>query len=1124
MLKKTTSVIVILYTCIFSGFALAQEKVRIWQEPLTLPTYKVHSADVNPIFERPLSYQGAHRVLYPYPAQDNFTGIKEDQTYKALYLENEYIKLCVLPEIGGRLFYATDKTNGYEIFYRQHVIKPAHVGMLGAWISGGIEWCVFHHHRASSFMPVDYKLIENPDGSGTIWIGEIEPRQRMRWSIGMTLHPGKSFIEVDVRMFNRTETAHSMLYWANVATHVNDDYQVIFPPSTKYGVYHAKNDFVHWPIGRGKYRGTDYTDIDVSWWKNHPRSISIFAHDLSEGFLAGYDHGKEAGTMYVSNPHIAPGAKLWEWGAGSTWDTKVLTDSDGPYAELMAGAYSDNQPDYSWIGPYEFKQVTQYWYPLRQIGGAKSANRDAAVNLDVKDNTIELAFNTTQKYDNAKVLLTAKGTPIIEKVVSVSPAKPFSQTIPMPENTLESDLEAVLMAGNGNVLIRYKPTVQNVGDELPDVVKKPDKPEEIKTIEQLYLTGLRIKQFHNAQLNPNDYFTEALKRDPGESRCNIQLGLDAAQKGLYPEARAHFQTAVERISKDYTRPRDCEAYYQLGLILKKQGHWDEAYSTLYRAVWDYSFRSAACFQLSEIESLRGNFDEALRLVDESLNTNATNLKAMGLKCALLRKLGQPKAALTLSAKAIQMDPLDYLARNEQIAALKAGGDEETAAAHVQALDAILHDVPESYLELATDYINAGFYNEALDVLKRTRTKPSSLSQYPTIHYYLAWLSGKNNETAAAKQYLASAAQCPTDYCFPFRLETLDVLDYAIETNPNDARAYYLKGNLLYDRQPHKAIEAWEKAVEMEPELAIAHRNLGWANYLETNDLDRAIADYQRAIRYNGQDPRYYYEMDLISEEKGTPPGERAALLEKSHPVLMKHKLALVREILAFVQAGEYDKAIRLLAENQFPAQEGSRRLHEIYVDAHLLRGLERLDRQQYESAMEDFTAAEMYPENLQVARNKTSAGNPKNDYFSGICQLKLDNGEMAQSYFEKALQGDSDDEDDDDEDRRVRDTDFYKGLALKQTGKDERAEKLFERLIARGENQLKKTQDVDFFAKFGRGGPSHVRNAQAYYTKGLGHLGKGQKKQAKDAFAQAIELDVNHIWARYYLKHTDAAD
>ena len=329
--------------------------------------------------------QGAEGRIYPYPLYDTLTGKKVDKTYKLVYLENEYVKIGILPEIGGRIFEAVDKTNGYHFFYRQHVIKPALIGLIGAWISGGVEWNIPHHHRASTFLPVQYRIQENADGSKTVWVGELELRHRMRWAVGYTLRPGKSYLEASVRIVNRTPVANTMLCFANAAVHANQDYQVIFPPSTQYVTHHHKREFTTWPIATTRYGGYDFRPgTDVSWYKNHIAANSMFAWNYSDDFFAGYDHGKHAGTMSVADHHIVPGKKLWTWGngpRGRMWD-KILTDEDGPYIELMVGAYSDNQPDYSWLQPYEAKSFSMYWYPFREIGGVKKANLDAAVNLE----------------------------------------------------------------------------------------------------------------------------------------------------------------------------------------------------------------------------------------------------------------------------------------------------------------------------------------------------------------------------------------------------------------------------------------------------------------------------------------------------------------------------------------------------------------------------------------------------------------------------------------------------------------------------------------------------------------------------------------------------------------------
>lgn len=239
---------------------LSAQTVKVEEKPLVLPTYEIGAPDVNPIFFTGRVYQGAQGHIYPYPLYDVLTDRKVDRSYQAVYLDNEYVRVCVLPEIGGRILSATDKTNNYEIFYRQTGIKPALIGMLGAWLSGGVEWNIPHHHRPSSYMPIDWEIEENEDGSKTVWVGETELRHRLKWSVGVTVYPGRSWVEAKVRILNRTPFIQSLLYWANVSVHCNKDYKVIFPPSTQFGTDHSKVYFTQWPWGetvRGSGKETD---------------------------------------------------------------------------------------------------------------------------------------------------------------------------------------------------------------------------------------------------------------------------------------------------------------------------------------------------------------------------------------------------------------------------------------------------------------------------------------------------------------------------------------------------------------------------------------------------------------------------------------------------------------------------------------------------------------------------------------------------------------------------------------------------------------------------------------------------------------------------------------------------
>ncbi len=1085
--------------------AAGQEKVRVWEEPLTLPTYVVRAPDKNPMFFRHQSYQGASRYVYPYALEDNITEEKVDKTYKALYLENEYIKLCVLPEIGGRLFYATDKTNGYEIFYRQHVIKPANIGMLGAWISGGIEFCVFHHHRASTNIPVDYRLVQNEDGSATIWIGETEPRHRMKWSLGISLYPGRSYIEVDGRLFNPTASTNSILYWANVATHVNDDYQIIFPPSTDFAVYHAKNSFTTWPVTSSVYDGKEYyrDGIDAGWWKNHPEPVSMFAHDLQDGFLAGYDHGRQAGTMHVANHHIVKGAKLWEWGPGpygSMWDTEVLTDSDGPYAELMTGAYSDNQPDYSWLKPYESKTFKQYWYPLRETQGAVAANLEATLNLKKQaDGSFLVAVNTTRAHRNASLLIKAGKEVLFQTDIDVSPETPFQRVIDLSAGVAEADLRLLLSDAAGDVLISYEPAVKDPNPPLPEPVAPPPAPEEIESLEELYFTGLRIRQFHNARIDAEAYFREALRRDPLDSRCNTMMGIIRQEAFRLEEAAGHFRAALQRPTANYTRPRDGEALYHLGLILQQQGRYDAAYDTLYRAAWDQAFAAAAYFHLAQLSTGRGDYRRALTEIDRALGYNASHLRARNLRTSILRRLGQTEAAAAQCREVLGQDPLNAYALYEQA---QLGGTPEPALAEA------LRAQPESYLELATKYLNAGLREEAASVLQRAvATEVRQLRDYPTLHYYLGYLAHLAGKADAAKGHFTEGRALPTDYCFPYRFESIAVYETALDYDPSDARAHYYLGNLFYDKQPERAIAHWERAVQLEPELAIAHRNLGWGYQQHLGDPQRAIRAYETAIQHQRQDPRYYLELDKLYEKQGADLEKRYALLTGNHEYVARRPDALLQEIKVLTLYGKSEQAIDYLVNHFFPRQEGVDNLHDIYVDACLAQGLTELEAGRRTKALHYFELADEYPANHQIARNPAYQRNAQIKYLQALAKDK----KAATALFREVAE------------MEVRDPryQYYQALALQQLGRETEVNALARSIRTAADDLLQVEANVDFFSKFGEGQSEQARQADGYYLQALSLLLTGEEAAAAKDLKKAALLDPSHLWARLQLRDVD---
>ena len=236
----------------------------------------------------------------------------------------------------------------------------------------------------------------------------------------------------------------------------------------------------------------------------------MFAWNYEDDFLAGYDHGKQAGTLNVADHHVVPGKKFFTWGNGPDgrmWD-KILTDKDGPYLELMVGAWSDNQPDYSWTQPDEVRMSTRHWYPFREIGGVKNATAKAAVNLEVVNGRASVGFHATAVYPQAEVVIRVREKEVFRQIVAIAPDRPFVSEVALPDGTPESDVEAILRS-DGEELVRYQPVVRSEQPK-PETVQPPPPPQEIKSNEELYLAGLRLEQFHNARKDPLPYYEEAL--------------------------------------------------------------------------------------------------------------------------------------------------------------------------------------------------------------------------------------------------------------------------------------------------------------------------------------------------------------------------------------------------------------------------------------------------------------------------------------------------------------------------------------------------------------------------------------------------------------------------------------
>ena len=1078
------------------------EPVRCWEQQVVIPTYPVQEADPNPMFLEKRVYQGSSGKVYPNPFTDRVALEKVDASYRAVMLENEYIQLMILPEIGGRIHAGLDKTNQYDFFYRQHVIKPALVGLLGPWISGGVEFNWPQHHRPSTYMPVHTTIEESPDGSRTVWLSEHDPMLRMKGMVGISLSPGKAIAEAKVRLYNRTPLPQTFLWWANVAVRVHDRYQAFFPPDVTFVADHAKRAISSFPIARNPYYGVDYRPgTDISWYKNIPVPTSYMVTQSKYDFCGGYDHARQSGVVHTSNHHIAPGKKMWTWGNaefGYAWD-RNLTDEDGPYIELMAGAYTDNQPDFSWLEPYETKTFSQYWYPIQKIGTAKNANTQAAVNLEFDAAVARVGVCVTSRR-RVRVVLALRGKPVIEEQLELAPGQPLLKTVET-SNAKPEEFRLAVLDADGKELIAYQPEAKT-DRPLPDPATEPLPPEQIASVEELFLTGLHLEQYRHATRSPETYWREGLRRDPDDARINNAMGMAHMRKGQFADAEEHFARAVHRLTLRNPNPCDGEPFYNLGLSRMYQGNDSEAYDAFHKCVWNYAWQSAGYYALSSISIKRGNLPLALEQVEHSLLTNAANLKARALRASLLRRMGRVAEAQAAIAETLTLDRLDFRTMAERFLLSR---EQRDLKAYVTALEG---DV-QTLLDVTYDLARSGLSDDAYALLLTCSREAEW--KHPMLWYTLSWLAAETGQQQQSSQYAAQAEAASPRYCFPARLEEMIVLEDAIQRNPASAKANYYLGNLYYDKRRYEdAIRCWRSSVELDGEFSIPWRNLGIAEFNVLHNPEAADRMYAHAFAADRQDARVLYEWDQLKKRAGSAsPEERLRCLSEHSELVARRDDLTVEFITLLNQCSQSQAALERLSSRRFnPWEGGEGRVSAQYVHAHRALGRTALAAGKPAEALQHFEAARHYPEDLGEGKHLLTLERDL-DYFSGLAAEQIGDGELARSYWNAAAAPLS----------ALGMYSYFQALALHALGNYQAARAVLLSLANFAKHQMEKEPKIDYFATslpnlllfdddLGK------RNRiESLLLSALASHGLGDEEAAMSQLEQVIDEDRNHLIA-----------
>lgn len=1104
---------------------VSASEVKAWEETVMLPTYGIGKEEKNPIFLEKRVYQGSSGSVYPYPVIEKICDEKHDAPYKAVFIENEYIKVMILPELGGRIQMAYDKVKKRHFVYYNQVIKPALVGLTGPWISGGIEFNWPQHHRPSTYLPTDCRIERHEDGSVTVWCSEVERMFRTKGMAGFTLYPGKAYIEIRAKVYNRTPFPQTFLWWANPAVSVGDDYYSVFPPDVNAVFDHGKRAVSSFPIATGTYYKWDYSaGVDISRYKNIPVPTSYMAVNSKYDFVGGYDEREKAGLLHVADHHVNTGKKQWTWGCGDfgqAWD-RNLTDEDGPYIELMTGMYCDNQPDFTWLQPYEEKSWVQYFMPYHDAGMVKNATKDAVVNIEpIEGGRMRIILYTTSAYDNARIILSSASSVYLDEKVSVSPLKSYTAIVDCKGETL-SNLDLKVTDAHGHILVAYKADKPEI-KPVPDPARAAKAPKEISSMEQLFLTGQHLEQYRHATYSPMDYYMEALSREESDIRCNNAVGLLLMRKGKFAEALPYFERAVKTQTERNPNPYDGEPLYNMGWCKKMIGDNDGAYDAFFKSTWNAAWQDAGYMGLAQIDTLRGNLAQALEHIDKSLIRNWHNHRARQLKVSILRHLGRTDEAMALAEDSVKIDSFNAGCIYEMYTIQTDKGDTKSAEKSRQLLEMLIGKSVHTCMEYALDYVAAGLYAEATQLLEMFGVKGNET--YPMVYYTLAYLASCQGNSEKAVELCEKAEKMSPDYCFPNRIEEVLILQNAIKMNPRGAKAPYYLGNFwYYARQYKEAVECWELSVSIDDTFPTVLRNLALAYYNKQGDASKAKDAIEKAYALDTTDARILMELDQLYKKLHVSHSERLKFLESHAQEVEKRDDLCIERITLYNQLGETDKALSLINGRHYHPWEGG----EGKVTGQFLICITELARkamaeERYADALELLKKTEHYPVNLGEGKLATAEENDVH-YLMGCAYEGLGQNDEAEAYFTRATCGAEEPAIAFFYNDQQPDKIFYQGLAWRKLGNEAKARGRFYKLIQHGQQHLFDNVKIDYFAV---SLPDlliweddlNIRNAvHCNFVMALGHLGLGEKEKAAEFFKKVLELDNNHQGAMIHLK------
>ena len=837
--------------------ALAQ--VKVWEGVLTLPTYQEGLPDPNP----PFDVFATQRFNYPYTVRDKLTDRRVDQAWRALYLENEYLKCSVLPDIGGHLYSCTDKLNGQEMFYANPSIKKALIGYRGAWAAFGIEFNFPVSHNWVSMSPVDFATVTHPDGSASVWVGNIDRPYGMQWRVELTLRPGSTVLEQRMKLYNRADVRRRFYWWNNAGVEVKDEDRIIYP--MRFTASHGFTNVDTWPVNRN--------GRDLSVVKNHlDGPVSDFMHGSREPFMGVWHPSTDSGVIHFAYRQESHGKKIWAWGSnasGREW-RRVLSDDNSAYVEVQAGLFR-NQETFAFLPPQEMLQFTEYWMPARGIGGFSRANLDAVVNMERAGANLRVGLNVTRAVQGT-VRVKNGGRVVSEDRVSLTPRDAWKKTVPAAAGqrcTVE------LVNAEGRVLIAH---TENEYDWDPESEIKtgPQEarryPPPAKRSEGDFVELGTDQELNGRLLVAYETYEQGLQRFPAGFELNKAAGRLLTTLNRYEEAVPKLLAAQKLVTNDG------DLHYYLGICHDALGNARGARHEWYRAQLFRAIRPAARLQLARLAAREGDRAGAMREIRALVNEFPDAERAGAMEVALLRTAGQKEAARARLDYWLARDPANSALRYERV---KQGAADVALWKHLAA-------DPERVLTIAADYMELGLWSDALELLSRqypevdpATAEPGALlpQHYPLTAYYRGYCLEKMGQSGRAE--FERAAKMSTRWVFPYGPTTLRVMRKAVETNPNDAIARFLLGSLYQaGGQVDRALAEWEAARKLDRNIPVLHRNLALTYLTLKSSPERAVEMYREGMQADATNLEVYTGINQALSLLGRPASERAAALER----------------------------------------------------------------------------------------------------------------------------------------------------------------------------------------------------------------------------------------------------